>query len=206
VNARRQLIVATAAAVIVLLLFFLILLKPKLGEISKTKDDVDAARTQEQTLQLNLQHLQQVRKNAPDTTAKLAAISQYLPSTPDLPGFIQLVQNAATLSSIDLQTIAPSPPSSLTGATGVQAIPVTLTLQGGFFRIEDFLARLENLQRVVEVRTVTLSPTTTQLSSELVLNTTLAITMFVAQANANASGGTAPAASASPSPTATGTP
>jgi len=208
-NTRRQLIIATAVALIVTLLFFLILLKPKLNEISKARNDVDTARSQEQILRVELQHLQDVRKNAPDTTAKLAALSQYLPPTPDLPGFILLVQNAATLSGIDLQSIAPSPPTSLASATGVQAIPVTLTAQGGFFRIEDFLARLENLQRVVEVRTLTLSPTQTQLSSELVLTTTISLTMFVAQPNANARAAGAtpgPSASSSPAPTSSGTP
>jgi Tfp pilus assembly protein PilO len=204
-NTRRQLIIATAVALIVTLLFFLILLKPKLGEVSDTKDDVDTARNQEQILQVELQHLQAVRKNAPVTTAKLAALSQYLPSTPDLPGFIQLVQNAATLSGIDLQTIAPSPPGALASATGVQSIPVTLTAQAGFFRIEDFLARLENLPRVVEVRTITLAPTSTQLSNQLVLSTTISLTMFVAQPNASAHAASATPAS-SPTPSTSGAP
>jgi Tfp pilus assembly protein PilO len=205
VNIRRQVILATAAAVIVTLLFFLILLKPKLNEVSKTKSDVEQARQQEQTLQVELQHLQAVRKNAPDTMAKLAALSQYLPSTPDLPGFIQLIQDAATQSGLDLQTIAPSTPATLSTATGVETIPVTLTAQGGFFRIEDFLARLENLQRVVEVRTINLTPTSSPLSSEVILTTTISLQMFVAQSNANASAGPA-APAASPSPSASGTP
>jgi Tfp pilus assembly protein PilO len=207
VNTRRQVILATAAAVIVTLLFFLILLKPKLSEVSKTKNDVELARQQEQTLQVELQHLQAVRKNAPETMAKLAALSQYLPATPDLPGFIQLVQDAATQSSLDLQTIAPSSPAALSTATGVETIPVTLTAQGGFFRIEDFLARLENLQRVVEVRTINLTPTSSPLSNEVILTTTISLQMFVAQSNATASAGPAPpAASISPSPSASGTP
>jgi Tfp pilus assembly protein PilO len=206
-NTRRQIVIAAAVAVGVTALFFFLLLSPKLKDISKTRDDVQAARVQQQTLQAQYDHLKEVRKNAPETMAKLAAISQYLPSTPDLPGFIRLVQDAATRSGVDLQSIAPSPPAALTGASGVQVINVTLTATAGFFRIDDFLARLENLQRAVEVRAFALSPTQSQLTSELILNTTISLTMFVAQPNANARGGVAvPTASASPSPSATGTP
>jgi Tfp pilus assembly protein PilO len=211
VNTRRQLLVAAVVAIVVTALFFLFLLKPKLNDISKTRSDVATARAEQDTLNTQLAHLQDVKKNAPATTAKLAALSQYIPATPDLPGFIQQVQDAATASSIDLQSIAPSPPAAITSSSGVETISVTLTCQAGFFRIEDFLAHLENLQRAVEVRAISLSPVQSQVSSELVLSTTISLTMFVAAPNASARGGaTVPApsasASASPSPSGTGLP
>lgn len=207
-NTRRQLIIAGVVAVVVTALFFLFLLSPKLKDISKTRDDVQTARAEQDTLNTQLAHLKDVKKNAPETTAKLAALSQYVPATPDLPGFIQQVQNAATESGIDLQSIAPSPPATVTGSTGVQTISVTLTCQAGYFRIEDFLARLENLQRAVEVRAISLSPIASPVSSELVLSSTISLTMFVAPPNASAHGAatTPPPASASPSPSATGLP
>jgi len=209
VNTRRQLIVAGVVAVVVTALFFLFLLKPKLNDISKTRSDVQTARAEEDTLNTQLAHLKDVKKNAPETMAKLAALSQYVPATPDLPGFIQQVQNAATASGIDLQSIAPSPPATVTGSTGVSTISVTLTCQAGYFRIEDFLAHLENLQRAVEVRAISLSPIQSPVSSELILSSTISMTMFVATPNASARGGVtvpAPSSSASPSPSATGLP
>ena len=208
-NTRRQLLIAGVTAVVVTALFFLFLLKPKLNEISNTRSDVATARAEQDTLNTQLAHLQDVKRNAPATTAKLAALSQFVPATPDLPGFIQQVQDAATASSIDLQSIAPSPPAAVTGSSGVETISVTLTCQAGYFRIEDFLAHLENLQRAVEVRALSLSPIQSPVSSELVLSSTISLTMFVAAPNANARAGTttpAPSTSASPSPSATGTP
>jgi Tfp pilus assembly protein PilO len=202
-NSRRQITIGAIVAVILTILFFFALLKPTLSDISKTQDDVTQAKGQQETLQLQVQHLQDVRKNAPVTIAKLAALSQFLPSTPDLPGFIRLVQDAATLSGVDLQSIAPSPPATLDSATGVSTITVALTCQGGFFRIEDFLARLENLQRTVLVRSLNLAPTTTALSNSLVLNSTISLTMFVASDTARAGGSTTPAATPTPSATAT---
>ena len=207
-NTRRQLVIAAVAAVVVTALFFLLLLKPKLNDISTTRSDVATARAEQDTLNAQLGHLQDVKKNAPATMAKLAALSQYVPATPDLPGFIQQVQDAATQSSIDLQSIAPSPPADVTSSSGVQTISVTLTCQAGYFRIEDFLSRLENLQRAVEVRAISLSPIQSPVSSELVLSSTISLTMFVAAPGASARGPAvpAPSSSASPSPSATGSP
>jgi type IV pilus assembly protein PilO len=205
-NARRQVVIAAAAAIGVTALFFFILLKPKMDQISKTKDDVQAARGQVATLQTEIAHLQDVKRNAPQTMAKLAALSQYLPSTPDLPGFIRLVQDAATSSGLDLQSIAPSPPAALPGSTGVQVISVTLTAQGGYFRIEDFLARLEQLERAVAVRSLALAPSQSAISSLVSLNTTITLNMFVAQPGASARGGTTTPAALSPSPSAASTP
>jgi len=204
-NSRRQIAIAAAVAVGVTALFFFILLKPKLSDISKTKDDVQAARAQAASLDTQIAHLQDVKKNAPQTMAQLAALSQFLPSTSDLPGFIRLVQDAATRSGLDLQSIAPSPPAALPGSTGVQVISVTLTAQGGYFRIEDFLARLEQLERAVEVRSIALSPAQSNISSLVSLNTTITLNMFVAQQGASARNG-AVAPPVTPSPSATSTP
>ena len=206
-NTRRQLVIAGVVAVVVTVLFFMFLLKPKMNDISKTRSDVQTAKSEQDTLNTQLAHLKDVKKNAPETMAKLAALSEYVPSTPDLPSFIQQVQDAATSSSIDLQSIAPSPPASVTGSSGVQTISVTLTCQGGFFRIEDFLSRLENLPRALEVHAISLSPIQSPVSSELSLSSTISLTMFVAAPNASArSAAVTPTASASPSPSATGLP
>lgn len=207
-NERRQLAIAAGAAVFVALLFFMILLRPKMAQLSETRRQTEALRLEEQTLRGNLGHLQDVRRDAPLAAAKLLAVSQLLPSTADLPGFIRLVQDAATAAGADLQSIAPTTPVALLNATGVQSVNVTLVVKGGFRRIEDFLSRVENLRRVVVVTAVSLSPEVDPLSSQTSLQATLSLQMFVAQDGAVVSGapGVAPAAAASPSPSASGTP
>lgn len=199
-SGRRQTLAAAAGAVAVALLFFVFVLRPKIAEISKVHDRVVAARQQQQSLRNELTRLKDVRRDAPLTVARLQTVSQYLPSTSDLPGFIRLVQGAATLSGVDLQSIAPSAPTTLAGATGIQTISVTIVVQAGFRRVEDFLARMENLKRIVAISSIGLSPTTDPLSGQTTLASTLTMTMFVVQPDARI--GAAPA----PSPTPEATP
>jgi Tfp pilus assembly protein PilO len=205
-NERRQLAIAAGAAVFVALLFFMILLRPKMSQLSETRRQIDALKLEEETLRSNLGHLQDVRRDAPLAAAKLLAVSQLLPSTADLPGFIRLIQDAATAAGADLQSIAPTAPVTLLNATGVQSVNVTLVVKGGFRRIEDFLSRVENLRRVVVVTAVSLAPEVDPLSSQTSLQATLSVQMFVAQDGAVVSPGAAPAPAASPSPSASGAP
>lgn len=201
---RRQVVIPAVAAIAVIVLFFMLLLRPKMSQIDETRAAVESAQDGETSLRNELVRLEEARRNASRTSARLATVSQYLPSSPDLPGFIRLVQRAATQSGIDLNSIAPGLPADLPDARGVETISVTLTIEGGFRRIEDFLSRLENLERVVEVRTITLAPGQTGLSDQITLQSTLTLTMYVVQPDARPPAGAGRSAAsgptASPSP------
>lgn len=178
-TSRRQLVIAAGVSVLATLAFFLLLLNPKIGQISAARDDTVAAQQEEAQLLLDLQRLEGVRDRAPTVNAQLANVSQSLPSTPDLPGFIRLLQDAATLAGVDLQSIAPSPPQTLEGATGIQRISVTVVVEGSFRRVEDFLTRIEGLRRVVMVEALSLNPAEDELSTTVTLQGSLTLQMFV---------------------------
>ena len=201
-NTRRQLIIAAGAAVAVTVLFFVFLLQPKLGEIEDAQRETQGAIDRESTYRAELARLQALSKQEPQTRAKLATLMAYLPSAPDLPSFIRQAQAAATGAGVDLNSIAPTQPADLEGAKGIQTISATLTVHGGFHRMEDLLARLEGLQRVVEVRAIALSPVVDPLSGETVLDGTITLTMYVVADDAVFSKPT----TAKPAPSPTGSP
>lgn len=201
-NDRRSLIIAAGATLLVTLLYTVVILRPKLAEISATKTLVTEAQAEETRLRGEIDRLESIRREAPATVARLARISKYLPSLPQLPEFIRVTQQAATLAGIDLKSIAPSQPGALTGTTGVEIITVTLVIEGAFARIQDFLARLENLPRIVEIRALSLSPQTDELSGTTTLATTLSMVMYVVKPEARLTTTTTPDGS-TPSPGAT---
>lgn len=187
---RRNVIIAVAAAVAVVLLFWFFLIKPKGADIRDVNNKIEEARTTERQLRLSLQRLEEARRSTTATQAKLAKFQLLLPPTPDLPTFIRQVQAAANADGIELRSIAPSPPAPLGGAaaaSGIQEISVNLQVIGGFFRMESFLARLEDLQRVLEVRSISLAPTTDKITGEFTLQSTITLTMYVVAPGARAS-------------------
>lgn len=194
----RRYALAAVAAVAIIAIFFLFLLSPKLKDISEVRDQIEQEQDEGQTLRNRLRQLQQAQRDEPTTRARLAVFDRLLPATPDLPSLIRQLQTASTASGVDLRSIAPSPPTALTGRAGVQVVSCTVQVIGGFFRLQSFLTRLEELQRVVEVTSIAISPQTDAVSGLFTLGSTITMRMYVVQPTVG-SGGAAP----TPAPTST---
>ncbi|MBI4728880.1 MAG: type 4a pilus biogenesis protein PilO [Acidobacteria bacterium] len=177
---KKQMAIAAVASVLLTAVFYVALLKPKMSAVAETRTQVDAARVEQQTLENKIRKLQAARRNAPAYLARLDRLTRMLPSDPDLPGFIRLVQRAAEDSGVDLKSIAPAQPAEVAGAKGVQMIQVTLAFEAGFRRVQDFLGRLESLDRIVEVRSLTLNPQTDPDTQQTLLDGSLGLQMYVA--------------------------
>lgn len=194
----RRYALAAVAAVLIIGVFFLFLLSPKLKDISEVRDQFEQAQDEGQTLRNRLRQLQAAQRDEPTTRARLAVFDRLLPPTPELPSLIRQLQTAATASGIDLRSIAPSPPGALTGRTGVEVVSVTIQVVGGFFRLQSLLTRLEDLERVVEVTSIAISPQVDEVSGLTTLSSTITFRMYVVAPNASP-GGAAP----TPAPTPT---
>lgn len=199
----RRYVLAGVAGLAIVLLFFLFILNPKLSEITDVRDEVEQEQDETDSLRIRLAQLRQAQREQPETQARLAVFDRLLPSTPDLPSLIRQLQTAASASGIDLVSLAPSPPADLTGAAGVQSISVNIQVRGGFFRLETFLTRLEDLQRALEVTSISIASGAEEETGLQTLSTALTFRMYVVQPTARVGGGattTPPRATASPTP------
>lgn len=195
---RRQYIIAGVGGLALFAVFFLFLIKPTSTKISTTRTEVSSARSEGQSLRLQLQTLRAAQKDAPAIQARLARFNVLLPSEPDLPTLIRQLQTASDDSGIELNSIAPSPPATLAGSPGISTMQIVLQIRGGYFRLESFLARLELLQRVVEVQNLSISPSRDSQTGLLTLASTVTMRAYVV--GPGTSVGTTPGG-ATPSPT-----
>jgi len=180
VSGRRLLAVAVAGGLAIVVLFTFLLLAPKIRQIGEVRDEIAAAEDEGATLAANIARLEGIQGNAPEIRARLARVSDLLPSTAELPSFIRQLQSAASKDGIDLVSIAPAPPAD-TETAGVQSVALTTTIGGSFHRIESFLARVETLRRVVEITSISLSVEEDELSGTTGLVGTLGMRMYVVQ-------------------------
>ena len=153
---RGPLIAGVAvAAVLVLVAFFLVL--PKMGQVKDANAALDLAVTTRSTLESQLAALQQAEADAPKNNETIRKVDQAIPPTVDQQGFILLLQNAAIQSSVDLFTLTPSIPV-FDPATGLSTVPNTLSVNGTYFAITEFLFSIETLPRAAKVTSVNISP------------------------------------------------
>jgi Tfp pilus assembly protein PilO len=155
VNRRAPLIAGLIIFVLALAaVFFLVL--PKISEVGEAQDRLEQVEQDEVALQTELSRLQEAAENAPQLRRELARFRRAVPPVADLPGLINLLQTAADTSGVDFFSIAPGAPVAAPQG-GAAEIPASIQVIGGFFPVDEFLFRLETLQRASKVPTITVS-------------------------------------------------
>jgi Tfp pilus assembly protein PilO len=159
---RRGPIIVAIVGVLLVALTVAGLILPKLNDIRATQQKTAVAVQQQQKLEVTLSALQSLRK----------ALQRYgieVPPTADLSGLIRDLTGAAGQSAVTLESIAPAAPLSAS-SPAVSIIPLQVTVNGGYFAVDEFLYRLERMARVSTVTAVSITPgtsvTTTASSSD----------------------------------------
>jgi Tfp pilus assembly protein PilO len=143
----RVVVFSVLLGVVVLLVWNLLIFAPKGRTLSAAKKDAQAAKALEPGLRTQLATLKAISKNGPEIAARLDRLTAAVPTSPDLAGFILSANQIAVQSGIDWLSVSPA--VSQAGTTGVSVIPLTISIEGGFFQVLDYLNRLEDLGRLV---------------------------------------------------------
>jgi Tfp pilus assembly protein PilO len=194
-NPRAPLFVGIGAALVAVLLVFAFLL-PKMGQVSTAQEDLDSARSDQQTLEARKGALLNLKADAPKNKRIIQDVHNRIPPTADEPGLIQLLNKAALSSGLDLTTLAPSPPT-FDETTGLSTIVVSMSSTGTYNEVTEFAYRIETLPRAAKITSIDLVPagTTDALGNQLL--------SLTAQINAYTSD-TSAGPGSSPGPTSSG--
>ena len=125
---------------------YMIMIRPKRTEESHLDEQIAEMQTKVTAARLAS------RPQKEDTAIKVAdvfEVSKAMPDTDDMPGIILDLNSVAEATGIKFVSIQPSAP---TPKTGYSAIGITLTFEGNYFDLTDFLFRLRNLVTVRDGR------------------------------------------------------
>jgi Tfp pilus assembly protein PilO len=142
---RQELLLATVGAFLVLVAGVLLLIRPKQQAVAEARADRNAATAESQSLRDQIRALEALQADAATLRARARQARAEFPSTPNLPAFVNALQDAAVQAGADLKSVTPSTPKTSTVRPELAEISTSVNLTGGYFQIEDFLARLENL-------------------------------------------------------------
>jgi Tfp pilus assembly protein PilO len=154
----------------------------------KVSNLASQAATQEQTnsgLRTRLSVLTAQMSAVPSEEAAVARVAQRIPSDPDMPNYVRALTTIAGQTGVELVSIAPAQPTAVAvpaaqvpaaaaptpgasaaavpaapaaPAVSLQAISVSLTVQGGYFQIQQFTAALQRLTRSTVVSSIAVTP------------------------------------------------
>jgi Tfp pilus assembly protein PilO len=166
---NRKVILATVGAVLgVAGLWYALLWSPQSSALSKAKARTAAAVAKQSDLGTQLRSLQKAKLTLPDSQARLSRLANAIPDAPGEADLIDQVNGAAKAAGVDFLTMTPQAPSGggKTAATaaskkqavsGVEDLTLSLTAQGSYFQLIDFMNRLTALPRLVVMDTVSVN-------------------------------------------------
>lgn len=173
----RQWTVFTVLAVIaVLVAGWMLMVKPQRSHAADLRDQAAQVQSGNDQLRNQISSLKSQAKDLPKQQARLAVIEQKIPDNPALPSLIRSLSDAADGAGVDLVSLAPSQPAALAptapaaaatvtaghpaaaAAPALEQVPVTLSVTGTYFNIEQFVSNLEGLQRAIIVDGWSMAP------------------------------------------------
>lgn len=192
----RQWTMLTGVVVLaVLAAGWLMLVSPKRAQATELQAQTEAQVSAAATLRTKLALLQQQAADLPAQRARLAAVQSKIPDSPALPALIRALNAASTASGVEFVSLVPGSPTPVAVGTPtapaaaepgtaageepaagapaadpagtLTAIPVTITVYGGFYEAEQYLAALEDLPRAFRVIGLSLAPGANPVASPL---------------------------------------
>jgi Tfp pilus assembly protein PilO len=145
VTRRNELILAGIGVLVVLVAAILLLVRPTRQATTEARAERDTAISDSQALRDQIKALEALKPKEAELKAKASLAKAEFPATPALPALVDALQDAASLSGVDLGTVAPSTPQTSTASPLLAEITTTVNVSGGYFEIQDFLVRVENL-------------------------------------------------------------
>ena len=142
---RTELLVAAVGIVLVFVLGALLLVRPKQQAADEATADRNSAIAESQALQDQVRALESLKADAATLRARAELAKAEFPSTPGLPALVDALEDAADQAGVDLVSITPAAPKASADQPELAEIATGVNVKGGYFQIEDFLSRVENL-------------------------------------------------------------
>jgi len=155
-TSTQKLIAVIAGVVILIALVVFLLIVPQLSAMSRLETQILQAEQDVAAARTLLSQRQQIKMNSAQTETQLLRLSNELPESPELPGFIIELQDALNESGLEFSTLEPADPVP---NTGYQAIPLTISVKGAWPDIVDLMSRLRRITRQVRIVEFTVDPT-----------------------------------------------
>ncbi len=150
-NDRNTLIFGILIILLLVVGYYFLLLGPLRSEFAARTEEREAKEVQLQQLQQEVAELEAIADDAPDIERRLLELSKRVPTQPEVSSFVVQVEeisDAAGVTQLSIQPGAAGPPE---GGGDFFSIPVTMTFEGTYEQLQDFMVRLQNLVRLVAV-------------------------------------------------------
>jgi type IV pilus assembly protein PilO len=152
----RLLLLAGALGILLLgLLFYFLLFAPLRSEYAEAVEQRQQLEAQRRELEREVQRLQGVRRDAPGIQRRILEYSRRIPGEDEIDTLVVQIEEIGDASGVTWTSITNEPPAVPAGGGDYLVVPLTMSFEGDYAQLLDFLTRLKNLARLVTVNELT---------------------------------------------------
>ena len=153
-NDRGILILGGLILVLLAVGYYFLLFSPLRQEYLARYDERTQKEAQEAQLERTVSELENVRRDVPNIERQILEYSKRLPSEDEIPTLVVQIEQIADEANVTQLSIRPGSPEAPPGGGDFSRIPITMSFEGTYEELQDFLLRLRNLARLVTVNEV----------------------------------------------------
>jgi type IV pilus assembly protein PilO len=154
-NDRNILILGALILVLLAVAYYFLLFSPLRQEYLARYDERARKEAQEAQLERTIAELENVRRGAPNIERQILEYSKRLPTEDEIPTLVVQIEEIAEEADVTQLSIEPGSQEAPPGGGDFSRIPITMSFEGTYEELQDFLLRVRNLTRLVTVNEVT---------------------------------------------------
>ena len=154
---RIGVIVTVLGVVLVTALWYMFFMQPINGRISDAQQELQTEQDNQVVLRTALAGLKKIQDNELGYLSAIGAMDAQIPSTPQMPALIDDLDALADQTSVEWLGYTSGNPTAVENQDYYE-IPLTMRISGQFFEVLGYLYGIADLERLVRIDSVSVSP------------------------------------------------
>ncbi len=200
---RNLLVLGVLGLVALALGFYLLLLGPLLENLDQQAEARAERQARLQGLEEDVARLEEVRRNSPELQRQLLELNKRIPTQPEFDTLVVQIEDIAEAAEVTQTQVVRGDPAPPEGGGDFTVQPITMSFEGTYEELQDFLTRADALVRLITVNEVNyeISEESTTAEPEIEQNLLVEIEAEVYYQPTGVPDGTAPVAPSAPETT-----
>ena len=154
-NDRNILILGILILIVLVIAYYFVLFSPLREEYLDNYDERTQKEARKAQLERTVADLESAQRESSDIERQILELSKRLPEQDEIPTLVVQIEEIAQEAGVTQLLVEPGSPEAPPGGGDFSRIPITMSFEGTYEEMQDFLLRVRNLARLVTVNTVT---------------------------------------------------
>ena len=152
---RNVILLSVLGLVLLVAAFYFLLLSPLLGSLDERAAARDQRRATLSDLQAEVARLEEVRRNSPELQRQLLELNKRIPTQPEVETLVVQIEDIAQTAGVTQTQIVRGDPVPPVGGGDFTVQPITMSFEGTYEELLEFLRLADDLVRLITVNNVT---------------------------------------------------